>query len=151
MKDIMAASKTNEWTLREDGTLYIAGQVLNKDEFELRLVLKDGLTGQALPDNTAVVQLDTKIYPELEKEGIARDFVRMVQNLRKESGFDVSDRITIEYAPTTELISDALELHKNYIMEQVLALDMTQRDVLQETMSSDDIGDGQISLNLKKV
>ena len=151
MKDIMAASKTNEWTLREDGTLYIAGQVLNKDEFELRLVLKDGLTGQALPDNTAVVQLDTKIDPELEKEGIARDFVRMVQNLRKESGFDVSDRITIEYAPTTELISDALELHKNYIMEQVLALDMTQRDLLQETMSSDDIGDGQISLSLKKV
>lgn len=151
MKDIMAASKTNEWTLREDGTLYIAGQVLNKDEFELRLVLKEGLTGQALPDNTAVVQLDTKIYPELEKEGIARDFVRMVQNLRKESGFDVSDRITIEYVPTTELISDALELHKNYIMEQVLALDMTKRDLLQETMSSDDIGDGQISLNLKKV
>ena len=150
MKDIMAASKTDEWTLREDGTLYIAGQVLNQDEFELRLVLKEGLTGQSLPDNTAVVQLDTKVYPELEKEGIARDFVRMVQNLRKESGLDVSDRITVEYAPSTALIKEALELHKNYIMEQVLALDMTEREALAESMASDDIGDGKITLNLKK-
>ena len=150
MKDIMAASKTDEWVVREDGTLYIAGQVLNVDEFELRLVLKEGLTGQALPDNTAVVQLDTKVYPELEKEGIARDFVRMIQNLRKDSGFDVSDRITIVYAPSTTLIAEALELHKNYIMEQVLALDMAKKDAVQDALT-EDIGDGQVSVAVAKI
>ena len=150
MKDIMTASKTNEWTLREDGTLYIAGQVLNADEFELRLVLKEGLTGQALPDNTAVIQLDTKIYPELEKEGVARDFVRMIQNLRKQSGFDVSDRITVEYVPSTALIEEAINLHKAYIMDQVLALDMAKRDSLPENAFSDDVGDGKITLFLQK-
>ncbi len=150
MKDIMAASKTDEWIVRENGTLYIAGQVLNTDEFELRLVLNEGLTGQALPDNTAVVQLDTQVYPELEKEGIARDFVRMVQNLRKESGLNVSDRITIEYAPSSDLIAEALELHKNYIMEQVLALDMTKRDTVSSNATTDDIGDGQVSVTLVK-
>lgn len=83
MKDIMAKSKSGEWSQNEDGTLAIAGQTLFAEEYELRLVIKDGMSGQALPDNTAVVILDTTVDAELEKEGIARDFVRMIQALRK--------------------------------------------------------------------
>ena len=150
MKDIMAASKTDAWSVQEDGTLSIAGQVLNADEFELRLVLKDGLNGLALPDNTAVVQLDTKVYPELEKEGIARDFVRTVQNLRKEKNLDVSDRIILSYEASTDLINDALELHKNYIMEQVLALDIISNRALDNAPVSEEIGDGTVKLDLQK-
>lgn len=150
MKDIMAANKAGEWAVREDGTLFIGGQVLNADEFELRLVLKDGLKGMALPDNTAVVQLDTQVYPELEKEGIARDFVRMVQNLRKEKGLDVSDRIVLHYTASTPLIGEALELHKNYIMEQVLALDMVAKQSLSGAPVLEEIGNGTIQLDLQK-
>ncbi len=150
MKDIMAASKTNEWSVRDDGTLFIGGQVLNADEFELRLVLKEGLKGMALPDNTAVVQLDTQVYPELEKEGIARDFVRMVQNLRKEKDLDVSDRIVLTYNATSDLINEALTAHKDYIMEQVLALDMTSSQALENTPVNEEIGDGKIALDLQK-
>ena len=79
MKDIMAKSKSGEWSQNEDGTLAIAGQTLFAEEYELRLVIKDGMSGQALPDNTAVVILDTTVDAELEEEGIARDFVRMIQ------------------------------------------------------------------------
>ena len=151
MKDIMAASKTDAWTVREDGTLFIAGQVLNADEFELRLVLKDGLNGQALPDNTAVVQLDTQVYPELEKEGIARDFVRMIQNLRKEKDLDVSDRIVVRYKASSDLIDEALQQNKDYIMEQVLAVDMISNQALDNAPVNDEIGDGKIALDLEKV
>ena len=150
MKDIMSASKTDAWTLREDGTLFIAGQVLNTDEFELRLVLKDGLKGQALPDNTAVVQLDTQVYPELEKEGIARDFVRMVQNLRKEKDLNVSDRIIVRYEASSDLIDEALQQNKDYIMEQVLAVDMISNQALDNAPVNDEIGDGKIALDLEK-
>lgn len=151
MKDIMAASKTNEWTVREDGTLFIAGQVLNADEFELRLVLKDGIDGMALPDNTAVVQLDTRIYPELEKEGIARDFVRLVQTARKEKGYHVSDRIQVTFTASTDLVREALLLHENYIMEQVLAKFMMPSNVLEHVDVTDELGDGSIQIQLDKV
>lgn len=149
MKDIMAASKTDEWVVREDGTLFIAGHVLNADEFELRLVMKEGLEGMALSDNTAVVQLDTTVYPELEKEGIARDFVRMVQALRKEKGFDVSDRIRVSYAASTELVAQSLQLHESYIKEQVLAL--TMEPVKTLTSAAEELGDGTIQIELEKV
>ena len=148
MKDIMAASKTDAWSIREDGTLFIAGHVLNADEFELRLVLKEGLEGQALPDNTAVVQLDTVVYPELEKEGIARDFVRLVQSMRKEKNFDVSDRIIVSYVPSTDLIAESLLLHENYIMEQVLAVRMEK--VRELTGEKQELGDGTIQISLER-
>lgn len=101
MGAIMAANKANEWTINPDGTLTIAQQTLLSEEFELRLLLKEGLQGQALPDNTAVVQLDTRVLPELEREGIARDFVRMIQQARKEADFDISDRIMLQYNGST--------------------------------------------------
>ena len=150
MKDILAASKTDAWHVQDDGTLSIAGQTLNADEFELRLVLKESLKGLALPDNTAVVQLDTQVYPELEKEGIARDFVRMVQNLRKEKNLDVSDRIVLSYEASTDLINQALELHKNYIMEQVLALNIISNQALDNAPVSEEIGDGNVKVDLEK-
>ena len=148
MKDIMAAGKTNAWSIREDGTLFIAGHVLNADEFELRLVLKEGLEGQALPDNTAVVQLDTTVYPELEKEGIARDFVRLVQSMRKEKNFDVSDRIVVSYVPSGALIADSLLLHENYIMEQVLATRMEAVKTLD--VPAQELGEGTVQIYLEK-
>ena len=92
------------------------------DEFELRLTMKEGLSGQPLTDNTAVVQLDTTVRPELEREGIARDFVRMIQQRRKDKNFDVSDRISLVYQTDSDEIKQALQEHKDYIMEQVLAI-----------------------------
>lgn len=150
MKDIMAASKGTEWRVNEDGTLVIGGQILNADEFELRLVLKEGLQGQALPDNTAVVQLDTQVYPDLEKEGIARDFVRMVQQARKDADFDVSDRITVIYAPSTVLVATALEEQSDYIADQVLAVEMTCAETLPEGTQSEELGDGLVRFTVAK-
>ena len=149
MKDIMAESKTDNWLLNEDGNLVIAGHVLNQDEFELRLVLKEGLQGQALPDNTAVVQLDTTLYPELEQEGIARDFVRLVQTMRKENGLDVSDRIEVLFVPSTLLIEESLNKHHDYVMEQVLAVNMEK--VGQIDSEAVDLGDGVVQISVRKI
>lgn len=146
MGAIMAASKQNQWVVQSDGTLAIAGQTLLPEEFELRLVLKEGLAGQALPDNTAVVQLDTTVDVALEREGIARDFVRMIQARRKEKNLNISDRITLGYTTESELVRAAIAEHQSYITEQVLA---TQ---ISETVSSDaateDLGDGKITFDV---
>lgn len=148
MKDILAASKTTEWSKNADGTLSIAGQTLLPEEFELRLVLKDGNAGQALPDNTAVVVLDVTLRPELEREGIARDFVRVIQQKRKDSGFDVSDRIKVVYATDNSIIPEALNEHKNYICEQVLAVAFDKAESLSG--DTEEIGDGRITFTVEK-
>ena len=148
MKDILAASKTNDWTKNADGTLSIAGQTLNADEFELRLVLKDGNAGQALPDNTAVVVLDTQVRPELEREGIARDFVRVIQQKRKDSGFDVSDRISVAYASDSDVVLQALSEYAAYVKEQVLAVSFAQTENM--TGDTEEVGDAKVTFKIEK-
>jgi isoleucyl-tRNA synthetase len=72
-------------------------------------------------EGNILIALDTQITPELEREGLAREFVNRVQNLRKEAGFDVTDRIVIYYrAP--EKIHNAVQYLADYIMTETLAI-----------------------------
>lgn len=150
MKEIMSASKTNDWQRLNDGTLKIAGQILNADEFELRLTLKEGLSGLSLPDNTAVVQLDTHVDSVLEKEGIARDFVRMVQSIRKEKNLDVSDRISVVFSNDTVDIEEALKTHAVYIQDQILAISLEKVPDLPQADHTEELGEGCISFLIQK-
>ena len=84
--------------------------------------MKDGVAGRAFADNKAVLTLDTNITPELSREGMARDFVRMVQTLRKDKDFNISDRIELCYSTNNSELAKALEENKQYIAEQVLAI-----------------------------
>ena len=70
------------------------------------------------------VALDTTITPELEREGIAREFVNRVQNLRKEAGFEVTDRIVIA-VQAPEKIANAIREMAEYIKSETLALDIS--------------------------
>ena len=149
MKDIMAKSKTNEWRQNDDGTLSIAGQTLFADEYELRLVIKEGMSGQALPDNTAVVILDTEVDADLEKEGIARDFVRMIQALRKSKDFDISDRIKLAYSSENATVKTAISEYADYIKEQVLALEIAENGNLS-TPTIDELGGAEVRFDVVK-
>ena len=150
MKDIMAKSKTNDWKQNEDGTLSIAGQTLMVEEYELRLVINEGMNGSSLPDNTAVVILDTEIDENLEKEGIARDFVRMIQALRKTKDFDITDRIRLEYNSSNTIVKSAISEYAEYIKEQVLALDIIENPSIQDA-SIEDLGGDKVNFDVKKV
>ena len=149
MKDIMAKSKTNDWVQNEDGTLSIAGQTLFAEEYELRLVINEGMSGSALPDNTAVVILDIAIDENLEKEGIARDFVRMIQALRKTKDFDISDRIKLAYSSDNATVKNAISEYSDYIKEQVLALEIAENnDILEPTV--DELGGDKVKFDVTK-
>lgn len=122
MGPVMGAYKQGKWELNADGTLNIAGQTLNKDLFEVRLNMKEGVAGQAFADNKAVVTLDTDVTDALRREGMVRDFVRLVQTLRKDKDFNISDRIELCYRTTDAELALALEENKAYVAEQVLAV-----------------------------
>lgn len=68
------------------------------------------------------IALDNKLSPELIREGMAREFVNRVQNLRKDLGFDVVDKIHISIQENTNEWKDSLTEFKGYISQEVQAL-----------------------------
>ncbi len=79
---------------------------------------KDGL--KVLNEGTLTVGLDSKITDELKKEGYVRDLVRGIQNLRKESGLNVTDRIKLSVSGDEELKS-AYDMFESFVCGEVLA------------------------------
>ena len=75
------------------------------------------------------VALDININEELRQEGIAREFVNRIQNLRKDSGFDVTDKIIIEIQKHA-FINEAIGNFKDYIASQTLAKKITLVDFI---------------------
>jgi isoleucyl-tRNA synthetase len=75
-------------------------------------------------DSNHLVAVDTQLSDELRHEGLARELVRRVQNLRKEAGFDVADRITLNYQAGAGM-EKAIQAFGDYIRQEVLAVKMT--------------------------
>jgi isoleucyl-tRNA synthetase len=106
-----------------------------------------------LPDGTArvvTVALDTALDDALRAEGVAREFVNRVQNLRKEAGFAVSDRIalTFQAPPAT---SEALLRHAATIQAETLAPEFGPADVPHgDATATADFGDGPVVLAVRR-
>jgi isoleucyl-tRNA synthetase len=76
------------------------------------------------------VAIDNNITDELRKEGIARDVVNRVQNLRKDMGLEVQDKIKITVQKKDQLIDGALMANKEYICRETQALSLDLIDKL---------------------
>ena len=124
MKDVLAATRSGAWKLVGDRA-EIGGAVLEKGEYVLQLVPKEGITAAALSTNDVVLVLDTTVTPELEAEGVRNDFVRLVQQARKDAGLHVSDRISLQFE-TDDATAGVLLAHAEYIQSQVLATAMAR-------------------------
>lgn len=101
-------------------TLNIEGQAVNIDGSEVEIINED-IPGFAVAnDGNLTVALDLEITDNLRLEGMARELVKHIQTLRKESGFDITDRIAVSISdsPTARQI---VEKFKDYISAQVLA------------------------------
>ncbi|HEY1047753.1 MAG TPA: isoleucine--tRNA ligase [Bacteroidia bacterium] len=109
-------------------TLESTGKInLNLGQTEFELLLSDvEITSKDIPGwlvnsyGGLTVALDITIDEELRKEGIAREFVNRLQNLRKESGLDVTDRIVVEVQASESTLSALLD-YKLYICSEILA------------------------------
>ena len=87
--------------------------------------------------NYKVVVINTVLNQELLDEGIAREIVSKIQNLRKTSGFDIADRIDVKYTADKE-VKDAIKHFKKYIMNEVLAVTFEESDVKGEELKIND-------------
>jgi isoleucyl-tRNA synthetase len=91
---------------------------VGSDEVTVRKTEKEGVAFES--DGLNAVVLDLEITPELLSEGYAREIVSKVQNLRKQSGFDVTDKIRV-YMSGGEHTMKALDLHADHIRSETLA------------------------------
>ena len=71
-------------------------------------------------DGNITVALEVELTPELRKEGLARELINRIQNMRKDTGLDITDRIVVTVSPCSET-DEAIKDFSNYIMSQVLA------------------------------
>jgi isoleucyl-tRNA synthetase len=128
-EEITALQKTGAFTLPVNGDAFS----ITKEDVE---VLHEDLHGWLVEtDGSVTVALDTEITPELRTEGFAREFVNRLQNMRKDAGFLVTDRIKI-YFSGSDVLTAALESMSGYIASETLAVEILSTLHAQRVESS---------------
>lgn len=101
-------------------------------------------------DGNLTVAVDTNMTDDLKKEGIARDLVNRVQNLRKDMGLEVQDKIRIEVQKLDELVNSALEANREYICVETQALEFSLKDKVANA-SKVDMDEFNLEMKVEKV
>jgi isoleucyl-tRNA synthetase len=139
MKDVAAVvntfTKEDIQQIERKGTLSKGGYDLVLEDV---LVTSEDIPGWAVAtENELTVALDITITEELKKEGIARDFVNRIQNLRKETGLEVLDKITIEVQPSDDAINAALKDFSSYIQTETQATTLDIKPSVDDAVDVD--------------
>ena len=101
--------------------------------------------------NGVTVALDTRVTPELRAEGIAREFMNRVQNMRKAAGFNVVDRIAVSYHADDEF-SAALASHAGWIRNEILAKELERAESPHgERVERFDVGTSEVTIGVRRV
>ena len=108
-------------------TLEVAGESVVVSPADFDITSEDMPGWLVASEGKLTVALDVTVTDELRKEGVARELVNRIQNARKDSGLEVTDRITVEIEHKEELVG-AIEAYGAFIGQQTLALDVVLSD-----------------------
>ncbi len=142
--EIQTIERTGSLEVGVNGSTYQIG----KDDVE---ILREDIEGWLVEsDGTTTVALDTELTDELVAEGMAREFVNRVQTLRKEAGFDVTDRINLsfEVSPT---LRDQLNAQEGYIRAETLAVGFSDTPLHDGHRATVDIGGEQVTIVVERI
>mgnify|MGYP000855343027 CR=1 FL=1 len=113
-KDIEMFERTGEYQLVIDGTSYTITAA------DVEIISEDIPGWLVANEGRLTVALDITVTPELLHEGIAREFVNRIQNIRKDNGYEVTDKIEVQIEDL-EFVHEAVVKHSDYIASQTLA------------------------------
>lgn len=142
--DIAEIEKNNRYALKLS-----SGKTIDLTLEDVEISSEDIPGWSVATENGVTVALDITIDDELRKEGIARDVVNRIQNLRKEMGLDVQDKIKIYVEDKDALIHSALESNKEYICNETQALELDFLDNI-ENGKKYQMDDMEIILKIEK-
>jgi len=114
-------------------------------------IISSEITGWVVESEEGVtVAIDTELTEDLLAEGIAREFVNRIQNMRKDNGFEVTDKIKIKFSGDGKIIK-AIESFNNYVSSETLAENITTVNSFNGSTKQDwKIGDYQCSIQIEK-
>ena len=142
---VAAFNRGETVTIRMDDT----DIVLSKEDVLVEAVKKEGFTSQV--DGQLTVVLDTNLNEDLIREGYAREFISKVQTMRKDAGFDVTDRIEISCTCKPSL-QKALENSTEMILSGVLGKALTFSENAEgESVKEWDINGESAVIGVKRV
>lgn len=138
VQDIIKAAKAGKYDIKENNNVEIAGLTLESGDFDLIYKGKEGYDVES--QNGILVSLNTEVSEALLKEGLARELIRYIQDMRKEADYNVSDRISTlistegllelavtEFAGTIKAETLSIELRQSgdmdYDLEKIVELD----------------------------
>lgn len=134
-------------TLEKDGKTTISGYEITTDDVEISTKDIPGWT--VTTEGTLTVALDLTITEDLKSEGISREFINRIQNLRKEKDFDLTDRIKIELTGDSPFLDD-IKKNEDYISSEVLSDKIEIVDLLTNT-DEIEIDDQKFNVGIHKI
>ncbi len=111
------------------------GQTISIQISEVEIISEDIPGWLVEHDGNLTVALDTKISDELKSEGLARELINKIQNIRKDSDFEVTDKITV-LIKSENVLKQAIKTHYSYISSQILADEIKFVDNLEQNESN---------------
>jgi len=145
--EISAMSSEQIATLEKEGKMSIAGHEITIDDVEI--LTKDIPGWTVTSEGRITVALDLTVTDELRAEGVAREFVNRVQNLRKDKDFDLMDRISIQLEENNPFKSE-INTNNSYISAEVLANKIEFVDTLSQA-DEIEINDVYFKININRV
>jgi isoleucyl-tRNA synthetase len=108
--------------LEQNGTIAIAveGQDITVEAVDVDIISEDIPGWLVANEGNLTVALEVELTEELKNEGMARELINRIQNIRKESGLEITDRINVEITPNDD-VKKAVDSFADYIKTQVLA------------------------------
>ncbi|MDR1981676.1 MAG: isoleucine--tRNA ligase [Tannerellaceae bacterium] len=141
-EDIFTFESTGRFTVSIEGQEAVIGQ----DDAE---VISEDIPGWLVAnEGRLTVALDITVTDELRQEGLARELVNRIQNLRKSSGYDITDKVKIHILSSVEM-DEVIDRYKEYIKNQVLAVSIKVVDILSDAVMLD-FEDFNLSIRIDK-
>jgi isoleucyl-tRNA synthetase len=154
MKDLAAAiaavSQQDIAALEKNNRLEIpvAGQTAEITTGDVEIISEDIPGWLVANEGKLTVALDITVTEELKKEGVARELINRIQNIRKSNGYEITDKINVTLQPNPE-INEAVEEYKQYIANQVLANSVTLAEITEGTEL--DLDDFKVRVQVERV
>jgi len=121
LQPVIAAIQKAE-TAGEAYSLALPGGEVVLNPGDYAIASEDVEGWQVASEGSLTVALDVEVSPELRREGLSRELVNRIQNLRKSSGFEVTDRINTVVYSNDPALADALAVYADYVKSQTLSL-----------------------------
>jgi len=109
----------------------------------------EGLAGVA--DRKTQVVIDTRLNDELLAEGMAREVVRRIQDLRKDASLDLSDRIELSLQTDSEVLRRAIDAHRGYIGAETQADRWAERPLNGAATKQVDVDGHRLTIGLRRI